>query len=263
MKISIVTLSFNQYAFLREAIESVLSQGYQDLEYIVVDPGSTDGSRELIRSYGERIAHTIFEPDHGAADGLNKGFARASGDVYGFLNADDLLFTGSLQLVGEFFDSNPECDILMGNGYKIDSNGQKIRHYRARDFSARRFFHGGTRWLQQSTFFRAQIFHNSPKFNPENRTCWDGELFVNLAKLGAKIGYINVDLAGFRIHEASISGSGRMNEQYTQDQRRIFRQVHRHDWRTTDELLRFFYRAEGFVKNLKARLQAQWENAGR
>ncbi len=72
MKISIVTLSFNQRAYLKEAIDSVLSQGYPDLEYIVVDPGSTDGSRKTIESYGNRIAHTIFEPDRGAADGLNQ-----------------------------------------------------------------------------------------------------------------------------------------------------------------------------------------------
>ena len=92
--------------------------------------------------------------------------------------------------MAEFFSTHPECDMVMGNGYTIDAKGQKIRHYRARDFSARRFFHGGTRLLQQATFFRAEIFHNSPKFNPENRTCWDGELFVNFANLGARIGYI-------------------------------------------------------------------------
>ena len=97
LKISIVTLSFNQRAYLQEAIDSVLSQGYLDLEYIVVDPGSTDGSRDLIKSYGDRIAHCIFEPDRGAADGLNKGFERATGDVFGFLNADDLLFPGALR----------------------------------------------------------------------------------------------------------------------------------------------------------------------
>ena len=74
MKISIVTLSFNQRGYLQEAMDSVLSQGYNDLEYIVVDPGSTDGSREVIKSYGDRIAHTLFEPDRGAADGLNFGF---------------------------------------------------------------------------------------------------------------------------------------------------------------------------------------------
>jgi glycosyltransferase involved in cell wall biosynthesis len=255
VKISIVTLSFNQRAYLKEAIDSVLSQGYPDLEYIVVDPGSTDGSRELLESYGSRIAHTIFEPDRGAADGLNKGFACATGQVFGFLNADDVLFPGSLEHVANFFKTHPDCDMAMGNGYKIDGRGQKTRHFVARDFSVRRFFYGGTQWLQQATFFRAGIFRRSPGFNLENRTCWDGELFVQIADLGAKIGYIQEDLGGFRIHEASISGSGRMNEQYQRDCRRIFRQLRGHEWKATDELLRFLYRAEGVMKSLGARIQ--------
>jgi glycosyltransferase involved in cell wall biosynthesis len=244
VKISIVTLSFNQRAYLKEAVDSVLSQGYPDLEYIVVDPGSTDGSRELLESYGSRIAHTIFEPDRGAADGLNKGFACATGQVFGFLNADDVLFPGSLEHVANFFKTHPDCDMAMGNGYKIDGRGQKTRHFVARDFSVRRFFYGGTQWLQQATFFRAGVFRRSPGFNLENRTCWDGELFVQIA-----------DLGGFRIHEASISGSGRMNEQYQRDCRRIFRQLRGHEWKATDELLRLLYRAEGVMKSLGARIQ--------
>lgn len=254
MKISIVTLSFNQRAYLNEAIDSVLSQRYPDLEYIVVDPGSTDGSREIIESYRSRIARTIFEPDRGAADGLNKGFATATGELYGFLNADDVLFPGSLEQVATFFKTHPDCDMAMGNGYKIDGRGQKTRHCVARDFSVRRFFYGGTQWLQQATFFRAEIFRRSPGFNLENRTCWDGELFVRIADLGATIGYINADLAGFRIHETSISGSGRMNEQYLRDCRRMFRQWRGYEWKATDELLRFFYRAEGVMKNLGVRI---------
>jgi len=255
VKISIVTLSFNQHAYLKEAMDSILSQGYPDLEYIVVDPGSSDGSRELISSYGERIAQVVFEPDRGAADGLNKGFARATGDVYGFLNADDLLYPGSLNRVAQFFKEHPDCDIVMGDGYKIDRRGQRIRHYKARDFSVPRCLHGGAQWLQQSTFFRAATYRQSPKFNLENRTCWDWELFVHIANQGAKIGYIRADLGGFRIHEASITGSGRMNEQYLQDCRRIFRQLRGHDWKATDAVLRFFYRAEGFLKGLRARMQ--------
>ena len=209
MKISIVTLSLNQRAYLQQAIDSVLSQGCRDLEYIVVDPGSTDGSREVIRSYGSQIAHTIFEPDRGAADGLNKGFAHATGEVFGFLNADDLLFPGSLRHVANYFQAHSDCDMVMGNGYVIDGSGQKVRHIIARDFTARRYFYGGTSWMQQSTFFRREIFLRSSKFNLQNRTCWDGELFVNMASLGAKVGYMNADLSGFRIYAASISGSGK------------------------------------------------------
>jgi len=250
VKISIVTLSFNQRAYLQEALDSVLSQSYQDLDYIVVDPGSTDGSREIIRSYSDRISTTIFEPDHGAAEGLNVGFGKATGDIYGFLNADDILLPGSLKCVGEFFQSHPDCDMLMGNGYKIDGSGRKTRHFIARDFSVRRFFYGGTQWLQQATFFRASLFQRVGGFNVENRTSWDGELFLKMAAAGAKIGYVDTDLGGFRIHEQSISGSGRLNEQYRQDCRRIFRQLNGREWKRTDEILTYLFRAEGILKRI-------------
>jgi glycosyltransferase involved in cell wall biosynthesis len=250
MKISIVTLSLNQRAYLKKAIDSVLSQEYEDLEYIVIDPGSTDGSRELVQSFGDRITHIIFEPDRGAADGLNKGFARATGEILGFLNADDLLFPGSLGRVSEFFEAHPEFDVAMGDGYTIDGEGKRIRHYRARDFTTKRFFYGGARWLQQSTFFRAAAYRRSARFNVENHTCWDAELFLNMASRGAKIGYIHSDLGGFRIHSASISGSGRLNEQYQRDSRRIFRQLLGHEWRVWDAILRALYRAEGVLIGL-------------
>jgi glycosyltransferase involved in cell wall biosynthesis len=247
MKISIVTLSFNQGPYLREAIESILQQGYPELEYIIVDPGSTDGSRELIQSYARHFSHIIFEPDRGAADGLNKGFARATGEVFGFLNADDLLMPGSLSRVNQFFTRNPHCDVAFGNGHIIDASGQKLRHYRARDFTPVRFFYGGCSWLQQSTFFRAAEFKRSPGFNIENRTCWDGELFVTMVSQGARAGYIDADLSGFRIYPGSITGSGRLRRPYEEDFRRIFREVRGRPWGTLDKIWHFFYRCETFL----------------
>lgn len=261
MRITIVTLSFNQRAYLKQAMESVLSQDYDDLEYIVVDPGSTDGSRELIEGYGNRVARRIFENDRGAADGLNRGFEHATGDIYGFLNADDVLYPNALQTVADFFREHPECDVAMGNGYKIDARGAKVRHYRARGFTVRRYFYGGAQFLQQSTFFTAEAYRRSPKFNVENRTCWDGELFVNLANQGARIGYIEANLGGFRIHSESISGSGRMNEQYLADCRRIFRQVQGRTWGAGDEMLRFLYRAEGIVQRIAGRTRGSQRDA--
>jgi glycosyltransferase involved in cell wall biosynthesis len=253
MKISIVTLSFNQADYLREAIDSVLEQGYPDLEYIVVDPGSKDGSRDMILSYGDRIAHRLFEPDHGAADGLNKGFALASGEIFGFLNADDFLEPGALQHVVNHFSRNPECDIAFGNGCVVDGQGKRLRHYRARDFTTKRYFYGGSQWLQQSTFFRAAAFRRTKGFNIENRTCWDGELFVTMVNGGARVGYIDADLADFRIHPASISGSGSLSTQYQADVRRIFRQIRGRSWNTLDEIQRCLYRAEGLGIRLTSR----------
>lgn len=247
MRISIVTLSYNQRTFLREAIDSVLQQDHPDLEYIVVDPGSTDGSREFIRSYGEQVAQVVFEPDKGAADGLNKGFSRATGEVFGFLNADDYLLPGALRRVAEFFQSHPQCDIVMGNGHIVGADGRTLRHVKARDFTVRRYLCGGIRWLQQATFFRREAFRLSPGFNTENRTSWDGELFVSMVHMGATVGYIDADLAAFRIHNESISGTGRLLDAYREDCRRVFRQIRGRDWRATDDLLRFLYRIEGLL----------------
>lgn len=251
MIISIVTLSYNQRTFLRQAIDSVLQQDHPDVEYIVVDPGSKDGSRELIQSYRKQISHVIFEPDLGAADGLNKGFARASGDVYGFLNADDFLLPGALRRVAEFFKSHPQHDVVMGNGYVVDARGGELHHIRARDFTVNRYFYGGTRWLQQSTFLRREAFRLSPGFNTQNRTSWDGELFVSMAQMGAEVGYLDADLAAFRLHSESISGSNRTPNAYHEDCRRVFRQIRGRDWRVTDELLRFFYRGETLLRDAR------------
>jgi glycosyltransferase involved in cell wall biosynthesis len=244
MKISIVTLSFNQCAYLKDAMDSILDQGYRDLEYIVVDPGSTDGSRGLIQSYASRISKVILEPDRGAADGLNKGFAAATGNIYGFLNADDLLMPGSLQKVTDFFHRFPDRDFAMGNGYIIDSKGERVRHIRARNFKMRPLCYRGSDWLQQSTFFQRELFLRSEGFNVENRTCWDGELFTNMVSVGARVGYIDDDLSQFRIYASSITGSGKFKEQYQKDIDRIFARYQGHSWGPGDEVWRQLYRGK-------------------
>jgi glycosyltransferase involved in cell wall biosynthesis len=248
MRISIVTLSFNQCVFLREALESVLSQKYPDLEYIVVDPGSTDGSRELIQSYSSEIARMIFEPDRGASDGLRKGFAVATGAIFGFLNSDDLLAPGSLQRVAEYFEANPDVGLAMGNGHIIDVEGRVVRPVKARDFSVDRYFYGGTQFLQQSTFFRREAYLNSPGFDIRNRTCWDGELFVSMVQRGTKVGYINADLSKFRIHDQSLTGTRRLQKVYYEDRKRVFHDVRGRNWRLSDSLWTLFYRGEAALR---------------
>jgi glycosyltransferase involved in cell wall biosynthesis len=250
MKISIVTLSYNQSAFLREALESVLLQGYPDLEYIVVDPGSTDGSRELIQSYSARIAHLIFEPDRGASDGLRKGFEKATGDVLGFLNSDDLLEPGSLQRVADFFEAHPKFGLAMGNGHVVDVDGKPIRHVRARNFTVNRYLYGGAHFLQQSTFFRREAFLNSSGFDVCNRTTWDGELFVTMVQRGARLGYIDADLSKFRIHNQSLTGTRRLQKVYYEDRKRVFRIVCGRDWNGTDSLRSLLYRGEATLRRI-------------
>ena len=252
MKISIVTLSFNQKRFLNEALNSVLDQGYQHLEYIVVDPGSTDGSRDVLERYRSRLAALILEPDKGAADGLNKGFAIATGEILAFLNADDRLLPLSLSAVSEFFQNNPAVDLAFGDGFIIDAHGNRKRHIKAHGFTLERYLHAGCSWLQQATFFRRSAFQQSPGFNIANRTCWDGELFAGMVKRGARVGYLNRDLAEFRIHGTSISGSGANSSRYREDTRRIFHELLGRRWTPLDEGVRTLYRIEGRLRRIIA-----------
>ena len=261
MKVSIVTISFNQGAYLEEALTSVLTQECVDLEYIVVDPGSTDGSRETIERYSDRIDRIIFEPDAGAADGLNRGFAHATGEIFGFLNSDDVLLPGALSKVVRSFSENPNCDVVMGRGFMIDARGRRIRRIRSAGFTVDRYFYGATSWLQQSTFFRRRAFNAVGGFNPANRSCWDGELILEMVLQGAKVSYLKEDLSLFRVHPKSITGSNRHKQMMQADTDRMFVRATGRSWTLMDSVRagllrteRLFSHPGAFVSAVRARL---------
>ena len=206
MQVSIVTISFNQVRFLERAIRSVLDQDYEDIEYIVVDPGSTDGSRDIIERYRDRIAKVIFEPDEGPADGLNKGFAQATGDIFGYINADDAYLPGTIRRIVEILGAMRTTDVICGHGYMVDAEGVVLRRFYSDRFSAWRYVHGGVIVMQQSTFFRRQAFFDVGGFNTENRIWWDGELLLDMYLAGSRFPVINEFWSIFTIHENSISG---------------------------------------------------------
>lgn len=220
MKISIVTISFNQKKYLRECIDSVLEQKECEVEYIVVDPGSTDGSRELIESYGNRIVK-VFDSDSGPADGLHKGFSLATGDIYGFINSDDYYLPNALSKVKEFFEMSDTNCFMTGQGYSEDAFGIRTPIVPG-VLSAREMLHRSAVMFQQSTFFPATLYEKVGGINTLNRTCWDYELFLNFLKYGAKHFINKNELAVFRLYEDSISGSGRLKKQYFQELDEIF-----------------------------------------
>jgi glycosyltransferase involved in cell wall biosynthesis len=247
MKFSIVTISLNQGQYLEEALTSVLMQDGIDLEYIVVDPGSTDGSRELIERYADRVAHIVFEPDQGAADGLNRGFQRATGEIFGFLNSDDALLPGALRKVRRFFEQNSDCDIVMGSGFMVNAQGKRIRRIRSAGFTIDRYFYGATTWLQQSTFFRRKVFESAGGFNISNRSCWDGELVMDMILRGAKVMYLEEDLSLFRVHPHSITGSKRHKEMMRADTDRMFARAVGRGWTAMDTLRCWLFRLERII----------------
>ncbi|WP_047549760.1 glycosyltransferase family 2 protein [Methylotenera sp. G11] len=222
MKISIVTISYNQAQFLERAILSVINQKYSNIEYIVVDPGSTDGSREIIEKYRNKISKVVFEKDAGAADGLNKGFAYATGDIFYFLNSDDELLPDAFNKIVKFLTANPTVDAVSGCGYFTNAEGKRLRRIVPSKLTSWLYVHGGVSVFQQGTFFRANYFNKVRGFNVENKTCWDGELFLDMSLAGAKFATIGDDLAHFCLHDGGITGSGRLEEQYKKDTMRLF-----------------------------------------
>jgi glycosyltransferase involved in cell wall biosynthesis len=207
MKFSIVTISFNQARFLERAIRSVIEQEYPDIEYIVVDSGSSDGSRTIIERYRDRITEVIFEPDNGPADGLNKGFSHATGEIYGYLNGDDMLLPGTINKVANYFDKNKTIDVLSGHCYLVDEKESILHKVFSHNFDLRRYYAGLCVLVQPSTFFRSYIFRKTNKFNVQNNISWDGELAIDLAMQGARFAVVHDYLSCFRVYSKSISGS--------------------------------------------------------
>lgn len=223
-KISIVTISFNQKDYIAKCIESVLNQKYENLEYIIVDAGSKDGSRELINSYGDQIIK-IFEPDNGPADGLNKGFSKASGEIFYFLNADDFLLNGALEIVNKEFSNFPTIDVICGSGFIVDSKENFIKRCYNTKFTPWLCLNGGLQLFQQGIFFKSSAYRKSNGFNPHNFTCWDGEFFLSLSLLGSKFKTLSFDLAAFRVHNKSITGMKKNSLKYKEDKERIYFQT--------------------------------------
>ncbi len=220
-RISIVTLSFNQGAYLEAAIESILGQHYPNLDYILVDPGSTDGSRAIIERYRSRLSAVLLDPDKGPADGLNKGFAAADGEIFGYINADDLLLPGALAAIARHFAARPEIDAILGKGLIIDKAGRTRRRMQSSRFSLAAFGQGAMTFAQQGHWFRARALAASGGFNTANRTCWDAELLVDMALAGARIVNVPERLGAFRLYGDTITGSGRLAEAMARDMARV------------------------------------------
>jgi glycosyltransferase involved in cell wall biosynthesis len=207
-RVSVVTISFNQAPYLEECLLSVLSQEANEVEYIVVDPGSSDTSRDILARYADRIDAQILEPDHGPADGLNRGFAAATGEIFGYINADDRYAPGAIEFARRYFADNPNVDVLSGAIRIIDRNGRASLRSRTSDaFNLANYATATCTIGQQGTFFRRAAFERAGGFNPGNRINWDGELLVDMALSGARFDTTTKVLGDFRIYAESITGS--------------------------------------------------------
>jgi glycosyltransferase involved in cell wall biosynthesis len=196
--ITVITPSFNQGSFIRRTIESVLSQGIVDLEYIVMDGGSKDQTIEILKSYGDRIKWKS-ERDAGTGDAVNKGLTAANGRIIGWLNSDDIYYEGTLRIALNYFEHNPEADVLYGDANHIDDLDQIIEKYPTEPWSWER--------LQQqcfisqpAAFFRRSVIEHYGLLDTRHPHCVDYEYWIRLGKSGARFLYLPKTLAATRLH---------------------------------------------------------------
>jgi len=204
MKVSVITVCYNGVRHLQKAMESVLAQSYPDLEYLVVDGGSTDGSAELIASYASRDPRIrwVSEPDGGISDAMNKGVAMARGEVIAHLHSDEWYL--DREVVSEaaaLFSGRPDTVWATGGFHFVDREGRFLREITVRRYSYRRLIHSNI-ILHPATFIRRSAFLAVGGFDLALHYCMDYHLWLRLGELGDPLP-IKRALAAFMVHDGS------------------------------------------------------------
>ena len=204
-RISLVTPSLNQVQFLGKTIESVLDQGYPDLEYCIQDACSTDGSVNLLRTYNRTGLKVRIERDAGQADALNRGFANTSGEIMGYLNSDDLLLPGVLKKVVGLFEDNPEIDVIYGDRLIVAEQGYEVGRWILPGHD-KDLLHYIDYVPQESMFWRRRIWDKAgAKFDVKMQFAMDWELILRFINAGAVFLHVPELFGVFRVHSAQKS----------------------------------------------------------
>jgi glycosyltransferase involved in cell wall biosynthesis len=197
--VSILTPSFNQAPYLEETIQSVLSQDHPRLEYMIVDGGSTDGSIEVIKKYEHKLAWWVSEKDQGQTDAINKGFARASGEILAWINSDDTYEPGAVSAAVKYLQEHPNVGMVYGNCNFINEAGRVIGRFNSAQTNYRLLRQGYAHIPQQTMFFRADLWKQVGPLDPSFYFAMDYDLWTRIAAR-TEIKYIPQTWANFRLH---------------------------------------------------------------
>ena len=198
---SIVTPSFQQGRYIDRTIFSVVNQQYPNLEYVVQDGGSTDGTLDVLQRFDDELTHWVSEPDVGQADAINRAFRRTTGEIMAWLNSDDLLLPGALAYVGRYFATNPDVDVVYGNRRLIDENDGEIGAWvlpKHDDVMLTNIDYVP----QETLFWRRRIWESAGgRIDPGFDYALDWDLLLRFREAGAKIVRLPRFLGAFRVHD--------------------------------------------------------------
>jgi glycosyltransferase involved in cell wall biosynthesis len=228
-KISIVTPVFNQVNFIEDTIRSVIEQDYSNLEYIVIDGGSTDGTLDIIKKYDSAISFWLSEKDSGMYNALNKGFKRSTGEIMCWINSDDILLPGALFNMARLFNDLPKVNWIQGINSFIDLEGKVIDVTIAKKFSFISFLMGNYKWIQQeSTFWRRSLWESAGGYVDDNlKFAGDFELWFRFFQHD-KLYNSTLSIGAWRKREGQLSQS--YLEDYLTEIDTVFK-----DYKTTKE----------------------------
>jgi glycosyltransferase involved in cell wall biosynthesis len=191
----------------------------------------------------------ILDKDTGPANGLNKGFAAASGEIFGYINADDAYLPGALRKAVVALQARPQADVVYGHCYIVDREGRMVRRSRSVPFNLRLYAYGGVVVMQQSTFFRRKAFERAGGFNEANRTSWDAELLMDMALKGSRLEIVDDYWSVYAIYPGSITATVKYNQQYEADRARMFRAITGRDQAQTNKIFFVLARIEKLLRN--------------
>jgi len=241
-KITIVTPSFNQAEFLERTILSVINQDYLNLEYIIVDGGSTDGSIDIIKKYESHLAYWISESDNGQSHAINKGFKKATGDIYNWLNSDDILYPGVLKIIADYYQRTPQIHVYFGDRIIINckddiigiNEGPSFKNWESKYY---------LKIPQEATFFTRDIWEKVDGLDEELHYTMDVDLWRRFLK-HSRFKHIPYFIGAYREHDLSKSvlnfGANKKfdNAKY---ERSLYKERYAYKWMSSPRLKRLFF----------------------